>query len=54
MAPRVSRSHGVCTDNPPEERIVLLKAWNEWAAGNHIEPDQEWGRAWLVVIREEL
>ena len=41
-------------DQPAGERIVFLKAWNEWAEGNHIEPDQKWGRAWLEVIREEL
>lgn len=41
-------------DQPADERIVFLKAWNEWAEGNHIEPDQKWGRAWLEVIREEL
>jgi lipopolysaccharide biosynthesis protein len=41
-------------ERPPEERIVFLKAWNEWAEGNHVEPDQRWGRAWLEVIREEL
>lgn len=39
---------------PPEQRIVFLKAWNEWAEGNHVEPDLKWGRAWLEVIREEL
>ena len=41
-------------DHPADERIVFLKAWNEWAEGNHVEPDQKWGRAWLEVIREEL
>ncbi|HMN75631.1 MAG TPA: glycoside hydrolase family 99-like domain-containing protein [Burkholderiaceae bacterium] len=41
-------------DHPVEDRIVFLKAWNEWAEGNHVEPDQKWGRAWLEVIREEL
>lgn len=41
-------------DHPVDERIVFLKAWNEWAEGNHIEPDQKWGRSWLEVIREEL
>lgn len=41
-------------DHPPQERIVFLKAWNEWAEGNHVEPDQKWGRAWLEVVREEL
>ncbi|MBS0174816.1 MAG: glycoside hydrolase family 99-like domain-containing protein [Nitrospira sp.] len=39
---------------PDDERIVFLKAWNEWAEGNYVEPDQKWGRAWLEAIREEV
>lgn len=41
-------------NRPADERIVFLKAWNEWAEGNHVEPDQKWGRAWLEAIKEEL
>ena len=41
-------------ENSQQESLVFLKAWNEWAEGNHVEPDQKWGRAWLQVIREEL
>jgi len=36
------------------ERIIFLKAWNEWAEGNYVEPDLKWGRGYLQVIREEL
>lgn len=37
-----------------EDKIVFLKAWNEWAEGNYVEPDQKWGHQWLEVIRDEL
>jgi lipopolysaccharide biosynthesis protein len=36
------------------ERLIFIKSWNEWAEGNHLEPDQKWGRAYLEVLRDEL
>ena len=36
---------------PPEERLVLLRSWNEWAEGNYVEPDDRFGRGWLRAIR---
>jgi hypothetical protein len=39
---------------PPQERLLWVKSWNEWAEGNHLEPDLREGRAWLEALRDGL
>lgn len=39
---------------PAEHRLLFVKSWNEWAEGNHLEPDLRHGRGYLEVLRDEL
>lgn len=41
-------------NRPPEKRMVFIKSWNEWAEGNYLEPDQQYGSAYLDVVRSVL
>jgi lipopolysaccharide biosynthesis protein len=41
-------------DRPEQERFLWVKSWNEWAEGNHLEPDLRHGRAWLEALRDGL
>ena len=39
---------------PVDEQILFIKSWNEWAEGNYLEPDAEYGVAKLEALRHEL
>jgi len=57
--PELFRAHlknvfGVLKKKPVEQRIVFIKSWNEWAEGNYLEPDSQFGRKYLEVFKEEI
>ena len=35
-----------------EHALVFVKSWNEWAEGNHVEPDLRFGHRYLEVLRD--
>jgi len=51
---QVRKSMELTKDTPLERRIIFVKSWNEWAEGNHVEPDLEFGTGFLDVLRQEV
>ena len=50
----VRRGLEVAARLPVDEQALVIKSWNEWAEGNYLEPDRQFGRARLVALRTEL
>jgi len=38
---------------PHDHRIIFIKSWNEWGEGNYLEPDRQFGKKYLEVVKEE-
>jgi lipopolysaccharide biosynthesis protein len=50
----VSEALKTIQHKPPENALVFLKSWNEWAEGNYVEPDLVYGKGYLEALRDEI
>jgi hypothetical protein len=41
-------------NKPDDEKILIVKSWNEWAEGNYLEPDQRYGYSCLQAFHKAL
>lgn len=59
VTPEAFREHVKSTmkciqSKPRENRIIMIKSWNEWGEGNYLEPDIKHGMSFLKVLKDEI
>lgn len=50
----VNDALNIIADKPFEQKILILRSWNEWGEGNYIEPDLKFGSQYLQVLKETI
>ena len=51
---QIKKALNIIEGKRQEHKILFLQAWNEWAEGNHVEPDIKYGRGYLEVLKSRI
>lgn len=44
----------VLKNKPQQQKIAIIKSWNEWGEGNYLEPDLKYGLAYLETLKQKM
>lgn len=48
----VTEALDLVTGKEFDKKVIFVKSWNEWAEGNYLEPDLQFGHGYLNVLRD--
>lgn len=54
FAKQIDQVLDLIKDKDDEHKLIFLMSWNEWAEGNYVEPDMQYGHGYLDVLKEKL
>ena len=54
FAQLAQRTKEIISSKPANRQQVIVKSWNEWGEGNHLEPDLKYKKGYLEVLKKYL